>query len=92
MGAGRRKELCVSKKDFFVYGWKKRFVIAHDKFVGTTMQLFNAILFSILFSFYGCYLFPLNCTMYHWPPIDFTWFCSTFGDFYKVVTDLRMDG
>ena len=36
------------------------------------MRLFNAILFSILFSFYGCYLFPLNCaTRFQLISLDF---------------------
>ena len=34
-----------------------------NKFVRTMMRLFNATLFSILFSFYGCHLVPLNCTV-----------------------------
>ena len=34
-----------------------------NKFVQTTMRLFNAILFSIFFSLYGWYLFSLNCTI-----------------------------
>ena len=31
-----------------------------NKFIQTTMRLFNEIFFSIFFSFYECYLFPLN--------------------------------
>ena len=37
--------------------------VSKNKFVRTTMRLFNAIFFSIFFSFYGCYLFQLSCTI-----------------------------
>ena len=55
-----------------------------NKFVRTTMRLFNAIFFSIFFLFYGCYLFSLNC--------DFTWFGNRFFNLYNLVTDVWIDG
>ena len=53
------------------------------------MRLFNAIFFSIFFSFHG---WTVSMELYHWLQIDFTWFCNIFCNFYDVVTDVWMDG
>ena len=60
-----------------------------NKFVRTTMRLFNAIFFSIFVLFHGWFV---SMKLYHWLQIDFTWFCNRFCHFYNVATDIWMDG
>ena len=70
----------------------KRCAYRKDKFVRTTIRLFNAIFFSIFFLFYGWYV---SIEMFNRLPIDFTWFCSRFLQFLQCGyrhMDRQIDG
>ena len=54
------------------------------KFVRTTMRHFNAIFFSIFFSFYGYYRFPVNGT------IDFPLISPDFPKDFAIFTSWLM--
>ena len=61
-----------------------------NKFVQTTVRLFNAIFFSIFF--FILWILYVSIDLFHKIPIDFTGFCDRFGNFYNVVTDIWIDG
>ena len=58
-----------------------------NKFIQTTMRLFEAIFLSMFFSFHGWFV---SMKLHHGLLIHFTWFCYRFYNFYNVASDICM--